>query len=269
MNKKIGVLGCGWLGLPLAKSLVKKGYVVYGTTTNSGKLTDLEKDGIIPILFRLHPEEIKEPALEFLNQLDILVINVPPGIRRDPGRRYFDEMKLLATHIKKNGVPNVLFVSSTSVYGNAEGEINEGTSLTPQTESAKQLAATERLFIEDKNLSTTIVRFGGLIGPRRHPVNQLAGKTDLRNGDDVVNLIHLSDCIQLLEAIIQNSWWDEIFNAVYPDHPRKEEYYKSEAIKRGLKAPTYKEVSGRKKGKIIKSRNFLNKGNRFYTSIHT
>lgn len=262
-------MGCGWLGLPLATSLIKKGYIVLGTTTSAAKLADLEAQGIIPFLIRLHPEEIKEPVSEFLNQLDVLIINVPPRIRRETDRRYFDEMKLLASHIKKEGVSNVLFVSSTSVYGNAEGELDEYAPLSPQTESAKQLAAAERLFLEDKDLNTAIVRFGGLIGPDRHPVYRLAGKSNLSNGDNAVNLIHLNDCIQLLEAIIQNAWWNEVFNGVYPDHPRKEEYYKGEAIKRGLQPPLYKDASGQKKGKIIISRNFLIKEQIFYTSIHT
>ena len=37
-NNRIGVLGCGWLGLPLAKSLIKNNYTVYGTTTNKSKI---------------------------------------------------------------------------------------------------------------------------------------------------------------------------------------------------------------------------------------
>ena len=39
MNNKIALIGCGWLGLPLAKSLLKKGYQVAGSTTSVEKLS--------------------------------------------------------------------------------------------------------------------------------------------------------------------------------------------------------------------------------------
>ena len=41
--KSIGVLGCGWLGLPLAKQLVTAGYSVRGTTTTKEKLTEISR----------------------------------------------------------------------------------------------------------------------------------------------------------------------------------------------------------------------------------
>ena len=34
-ENKIGVLGCGWLGFPLAKDLIKQGFKVKGSTTVS------------------------------------------------------------------------------------------------------------------------------------------------------------------------------------------------------------------------------------------
>ncbi|MDC1274067.1 SDR family NAD(P)-dependent oxidoreductase, partial [Flavobacteriaceae bacterium] len=44
MNQdKIGIIGCGWLGLPLAKSLISNNYKVKGSTTRKNKLTVLNK----------------------------------------------------------------------------------------------------------------------------------------------------------------------------------------------------------------------------------
>lgn len=45
---KISILGCGWLGLPLAKALIENGFSVKGSTTSTDKLTALENDGITP-----------------------------------------------------------------------------------------------------------------------------------------------------------------------------------------------------------------------------
>ena len=232
-------------------------------------MTKLKRHGIHAYTIALKEDAIIGSVEEFLGELEVLVINVPPAMRREPIQSYSDKMLQLYEEIKKSTVSKILFVSSTSVYGDNEGEITEEDATKPVTNSARHLVESERIFRDDSELKTTVVRFGGLIGPDRHPVNYLAGRSELTNGDDAVNLIHLTDCIHIICQIIENNWWNEIFNAVYPDHPMKSAYYREEALKRGLQPPTYKGSSGQKRGKIIKSKNFLNKGGQFYTSIHS
>ena len=41
----ISLLGCGYLGFPLAIELIKKGYYVKGSTTTPTKLQQLKKTG--------------------------------------------------------------------------------------------------------------------------------------------------------------------------------------------------------------------------------
>ena len=48
--KTISLLGCGWLGLPLAKQLIEKGYTVKGTTTTEDRMSVLECAGVVPYL---------------------------------------------------------------------------------------------------------------------------------------------------------------------------------------------------------------------------
>jgi len=36
--QKVSILGCGWLGKPLAVFLISKGYLVKGSTTSDEKL---------------------------------------------------------------------------------------------------------------------------------------------------------------------------------------------------------------------------------------
>ncbi|RUA14157.1 MAG: short-chain dehydrogenase, partial [Flavobacteriia bacterium] len=48
MSNSIGVLGCGWLGLPLAQRLVESGFEVHGTTTSIEKVQQLQRLGIVP-----------------------------------------------------------------------------------------------------------------------------------------------------------------------------------------------------------------------------
>ena len=49
-KRKIAVLGCGWLGLPLAKKLHSIGHTIKGSTTTKEKLLRLESNVMIPFI---------------------------------------------------------------------------------------------------------------------------------------------------------------------------------------------------------------------------
>ncbi|MBT8302638.1 MAG: SDR family oxidoreductase [Maribacter sp.] len=256
MNRTVAIMGCGWLGLPLAKALLKDGFMVRGTTTSESKLEMLQNEGIVPFLISLSEEKIDGDISSFLINTEVLVINVPPKLRNGNKGNYVKKIQLLLESVKVAKTKKVIFVSSTSVYGNIEGEVTEETIPQPITESGKQLLAAENLFADTPELRTTIIRFGGLIGPDRHPVAMLSGRKGLTNGNTVINLIHLEDCIGIIRATIGNEWWGELFNGVYPFHPSKKEYYTNEALKRGLVIPQYSS-SGIPSGKKIESRRLI------------
>ncbi|WP_228238061.1 SDR family oxidoreductase [Allomuricauda sp. M10] len=267
MSKRIGVLGCGWLGLPLAQRLVEKGVEVHGTTTSSDKLEALQNLGIVPYHISLSENSIDGYIETFLSHIDILIINVPPKLRHGNAESFIEKMKLLRSKIQNSSVSKILFVSSTAVYGDEDGDVTEDTLPNPITESGRELLASEQLFCNDSSRLTTILRFGGLIGPNRHPIKQLSGKKDLKNGHHSVNLIQLEDCIHMITTIIAEEYWGEIFNGVYPLHPSKKEYYSNEAKKRGVPPPEYQNLPILDKGKRVKSKKFLQKGHQFTTSI--
>lgn len=250
MKNVVAIMGCGWLGLPLAQSLIINKYDVHGSTTSEEKLNDLRGVGIIPFLISLSEESINGNINAFLDKADTLIINIPPKLRGKNTENYVKKMELLHNSIKSSQIQKLIFVSSTSVYGDVEGMVNEETDPQPNTESGKQLLASENIFREDKSLQTTVIRFGGLIGKERHPINMLSGKKDLSNGNYPINLIHLNDCIQIIESIIKNNWWNEVFNGVFPFHPSKRDYYTLQAREKGLRAPVYK-LNTAKKGKVV------------------
>jgi len=267
LNKNIGILGCGWLGLPLAKKLIEKGYTVNGTTTSSGKLKILKDEGINPFTVRLSEKGIEGDIDGFLSGMETLIINVPPKLRGKHTESFVEKMKFLLAAIRKSKASQIIFVSSTAVYGDAEGEVSEDSPLKPVTESGKQLVECEKMLQSEEGFKTTIIRFGGLIGPDRHPVTMLSGRENLSNGNHPINLIHLDDCIHLIIHVLEQGYWGEIFNGVYPHHPRKQVYYFEEAQKRGLPAPSYKTESSEKKGKLVLSKAFLEKGHVFSAPV--
>ncbi len=50
---QISILGCGWLGVPLAESLIKKGFSIKGSTTSEEKIEILTKKGIEAFLISI------------------------------------------------------------------------------------------------------------------------------------------------------------------------------------------------------------------------
>ncbi|WP_298474551.1 SDR family oxidoreductase [uncultured Maribacter sp.] len=267
--QNIGIIGCGWLGLPLATFLLQDGYSVYGTTTSATKINTLESNGIEAFPISLFEDRIEGPISKFLESLDVLIINVPPRLRGKNKENYVQKMTLLKTQIKKSRCNKIIFASSTAVYGNTPGVVTEKTIVCPNTESGKQLVVSENIFLEDSTLQATVIRFGGLIGPNRHPVTMLSGRSNLKNGNAPVNLIHLNDCISILKESITNNWTNTILNAVHPSHPTKKEYYTQEAQKRAIEPPKYEDFSGINSKKVDSTFLLNVKNYRFHTSIFT
>ena len=148
MNKKIGVLGCGWLGLPLAKSLVADKHTVFGTTTSGSKIAILQKANIIAYTIGLTENGIEGQIENFLGELDVLIINVPPRLRWAPKESFIKKMLHLYDAIKNTALARIIFISSTSVYGDIDGLVTEDSPTRPNTESGRQLLAAENIFFE-------------------------------------------------------------------------------------------------------------------------
>lgn len=213
---KIALLGCGWLGFPLAKQLIKQGYFVNGSTTNSDKINTFKDAGITPFLidFEAKPDNL----VEFLNA-DILIITVPPR-----ALYYVQHIRQLLLKIEASSIKKVIYTSSISVYGNATGVITEETDTNPITARAQQVLDVEQLLLNNQKFDTTILRLGGLIGANRHPAFHVSGK-QLKAPHELINLIHLNDCISIISLLLKDKTGTAIFNLVNPYHPTKLEYY--------------------------------------------
>lgn len=237
----ISVLGCGWLGLPLAKKLLSEGHTVKGSTTNRDKMASLTAEGIIPYRIQIFEEGVQGDLTSFLSDAEILIIDIPPGTRQDPETNFVAKTGRLKEFIERSPVKHVLFVSSTSVYEDTAAipEYTEDDPANGTSPNSLQLRGAETLLKKCENCTVSVVRFGGLIGPGRHPVKYLAGRKNIANPGAPVNLIHQEDCIGIILAIIEKKVWGEIVNAVYPEHPTKEDYYKSIALERNLVTPEF------------------------------
>ena len=253
---QISILGCGWLGLPLAKALLKNGFAVNGSTTSNDKLLVLQNLGIQAFQINLSPtlsEEAAEETIEnFLEGSKTLIIDIPPKLRGNSQEDFVSKIQTVIPFIEKSTVENVLFISSTSVYGDTSSfdcaqddtlSVTEDSQLNPETESGKQLVKSEQLLQSNLNFKTTILRFGGLIGDDRHPIKFLAGRTNVENPNAAINLIHQEDCIGIIIKIIELDCWNETFNAAAPFHPSRKDYYTQKAVEFNLALPQFNSVN--------------------------
>lgn len=232
----IAILGCGWLGFPLAKALIAYGHIIKGSTTTAAKLNVLQQAGVEPFLLSSHEGGPVGDITAFLRGADVLLIDIPPKAKSEGN--YPDKIKALLPYISSAGIKNVLLVSSTSVYADDNSIVTEDSVPNPDTESGNQVLAAERA-LQSEDFKTTIVRFGGLIGVDRHPIKHLAGRENVANPGAPVNLIHLDDCIGIITRIIDKAAWGKVFNGVSPSHPTREEYYTLKANEAGLQPPSF------------------------------
>lgn len=105
----IGILGAGWLGLPLARALLAVGKQVAVTVSSTEKAARLQGEGIdaYPLTISAHMSDAWPIPCESL------VICVPPSKTDD----YPQAVAKACALAKASGTRRVLFVSATSVWG--------------------------------------------------------------------------------------------------------------------------------------------------------
>lgn len=237
LNNKISILGCGWYGLELAKELIKNNYIVKGSTTSPEKLNSLQQSGIIPYLINFSGEEDQSDP-DFFN-CDLLIISIPPKRNTSEQHTFVSKIQQISKAAINGNISNIIFISATSVYGDYNDEVNELTIPKPETESGKAILSAESLLKGISSFTTTILRFGGLIGPNRDPGKFFAGKSAIPNGKAPVNLIHLSDCIGLTLRIIEKQAFGYTYNACATDHPTRSVFYTAASLKSGFDKPQF------------------------------
>jgi nucleoside-diphosphate-sugar epimerase len=244
---KITVIGCGWLGMPLAQRFVEAGMEVSGTVRTVDKLDQLSDLGIRPILYS---GSISQELIVGLQTTDLLIICFPPSGSPD----YAAQITQLIDIVSEK--TQVIFTSSTGVYKDIESWIDESGDVL--TDHPVFLA--ESVIREKCAGRFSILRLSGLFGSGRHPVKYLAGRQGIRNGLAPVNLVHLRDVIQAILTVTDENLYGKTYNLSYPEHPTKKEYYTEMAHNLNLHEPMFDEdqtggkcVNG---DKIIQESNF-------------
>ncbi|MEP4890373.1 MAG: NAD-dependent epimerase/dehydratase family protein [Aliiglaciecola sp.] len=254
---KIAIIGAGWLGLPLAQALTKSGHTIVATKRSGTEVNKLQEIGISAIQYELG-DNLDTQQLTHLFNAQTLILNIPPG-RKSPSLDTFSQnMRALLSTAKYKGIQNVLFISTTAVYGNTEGTIYEYTPVAPQTQSGKIHVEIENCVRSLFQQNACILRLGGLVSPDRHPARSLSARKHIENGQQRVNLVHREDVIRAIEKIINSNKFGQTYHLCSLEHPTRQQYYTDAATAMKLAPPEFVEDLSLPSGKCINSEFTLN-----------
>ena len=240
------IAGCGYVGHRVARVWKDRGLQVHAITRNAAKSTELQKDGIEPIVF-----DLAEPAVPTLPDVDVVLWSV--GFERSSGSSrqaiWIDGLQRLLNALPVRGekdVRRVLYTSSTSVYGNGHGQdVDENTVPNPAAEGGRACVAAEGLLQEyslQNFASVSILRLAGIYGPHR----LLRRVEDLRNNapitsppDEWLNLIHVDDAVAAIDAVSKLESPPSLMNVVGNKSATRGDYYTTLGTLAQAPAPTF------------------------------
>lgn len=179
------LLGCGDLGIRAGTTLAALGHHVTGVRRNVTQLPE-QFDGVAA--------DLATDALPDL-PADRLVIALAPDQRDEQGYRhtYVAAMRRGLEAVLASGTPRrAVLVSSTSVYGDLTGDLDETTALEPNTERGRILLEAEALFHELVPHGS-VLRLSGLYGT---PGNRLVRQVQAGDNKDPgrwTNRMHRDD----------------------------------------------------------------------------
>ena len=201
---KILIIGCGSIGTQLAHNLAAKGHDVTGLKRNPPKL-DIGEINYFTADISLAYQLVQLPLdFEF-----IYFIVSPDGRNKESYQTIYEIglTNLIDRFAKEGASPNWIFVSSTSVYGQSEGEwVDEESIAQPDNITSQYIRQAEQQLM-DLNAQNIVVRFSGIYGPGREYLLRMAKQQSVIQKDPpyYTNRIHQQDCIGVLIFLLEQS----------------------------------------------------------------
>lgn len=177
-DARLVVLGCGFVGTEVARRARATGAPVFATTRDRERAARLVALGVHA---QCAPELSPELVREHIGAGAHVLVAFPPDGHTDA---------VVAAALVS--APRLVYLSSTAVYGEARGRIDESTPVKPSDGIGRARLEAERIWLGH---GATIVRAAGIYGPWRGLHRRLlAGTFRLwRGGSNVVSRIHVAD----------------------------------------------------------------------------
>jgi nucleoside-diphosphate-sugar epimerase len=215
---RILIVGCGYIGLPLGKELVRQGHQVFGLRRSALAAAEMQAGGLHPL-----PADITQPeSLAHCPQDFDWIVNCTAsggGEAEDYRRIYLEGNRNLLAWLKDSPPKKFIYTSSTSVYGQNDGSlVTEESPAQPEAPTARVLVEAENLLLgaAQTGFPVVILRVAGIYGPARgHGFKQfLRGEAKIENdGARFLNMIHQADVIGAIIAALEHGRPGEIYNA--------------------------------------------------------
>lgn len=210
------VIGCGYLGQPVAQAWRKIGHRVVALTRS--RVETLSDFGLTPLLGDITASVAE---IDFPRASTVLYA---VGYDRTQAK----SMREVYVHALDNVLKRLpkpdrfIYISSTSVYGQTSGEwVDEQSETIPIDESGRICLEAEEV-VRSHIPEAMILRFAGIYGPGR-----LMRQTDIRQGKQLVidpdkwlNLIHVQDGVAAILAAEQSGSPGEVY-LISDGHPIK------------------------------------------------
>ena len=214
------IIGCGYLGRVVAERWLAAGHRVAALTR--GRADELQSLGVEPIV-----GDVTEAATLHLPPVTTVLYAV--GLDRSAGRPMRDVYVGGLTNVLA-ALPrpaHVLYVSSTSVYGQTDGSlVDESSPTEPMEENGQIVLECERLLRETLP-SAIVLRFAGIYGPgrviRRTAIE--AGEPLASDPDHWLNLIHVADGARAVAAAADRGAPGATYNVADDTPVRRGDFY--------------------------------------------
>jgi nucleoside-diphosphate-sugar epimerase len=210
---RILIAGCGDIGAAAGRRLVYYGHEVVGLKRrppgDDDKLTYIKAD-----LTSMSDIAVLD------TQFDLVIYILTPDDRSEQSYRNAFEIaanNLLQRFSQTEHATRFIFVSSTSVYGQTNGEwVDEQSVTDPKTVTGRIILQAETNFLSH-NAGNCVIRFSGIYGRNRSRLLDT-----VRKGGDVqyeppyyTNRIHRDDCIEIIRFIANKLVAGETVEPVY------------------------------------------------------
>lgn len=199
---KILIIGCGAIGQQLAHDLVTKGHQVTGLKrnppeTDAGNVNYFSAD-------ITSTDGLKDLPTDF----DTLYFIVSPDGRNEQNYRDIYETglnNLLKQFALAGSNPHWIFVSSTGVYGQSQGEWVDEDSIAQPDNPTSQLIRQAEQKLMNLDPGNIVVRFSGIYGPGREYLLRMAMQAPAiqQKPPYFTNRIHQQDCIGVLVFLLE------------------------------------------------------------------
>jgi nucleoside-diphosphate-sugar epimerase len=236
------IVGCGYLGLRVARRWVRAGHAVAGVVRSSASAASLARESVRPIV-----ADVTRPStLLGLPAADTLLyaVGYDPAGGASRWAVYVDGLRAVLDAVPPE-VRRVILVSSTGVYAEQGGGwVDESSPAQPSRESGQALLAAEETLAAHRCGAVGIVlRLAGIYGPGRLP-----RRAELACGEPLpiaagqqVNLIHVEDAAAAVLAAEAHAQPPRTY-IISDGHPvERRDYFAELARQLDLPPPSFRE----------------------------